>query len=397
MPRGNKANRADKEEHGKLLEAEIATMPKKKRIQYMLVSAYQNDQWLTIKDLEHVASRGYIYTLITEWTDKGLIISRQIPVKMIVGGFKRLTKLTGWRATDKLVSLVSSEQKGLPPRSLKKRMFRKVKDERHGKLDVYVREADASIGVDGAYTEELKVWIQMNPAVAEALRQKMQPPGQRDRADQYSLKTEAFSVTISAKDKAQFNLHTILWHDALKQLCVIAGVSKRATNTLVSQINQAIPEGFTKVEFPLFMPGITEIVLEYNIDTAIINEETGESTGYFVSSNINKSLITDWEVLGKVYAVDNLLSTLSAMQHNSAVTYQSIKHKMLKEAEEREEKEKAAEQEMLQCSCEEPKPVLVAGKYLCQQCGRVVTKDQLKALQEEEEKDEDNEWMNYLV
>jgi len=390
-----KADRAE-EAPGQVLDEEIATLPKKKRIMFMLVAARQRDTWLTIRDLEHVATRGYIYRLMEGFKLRGFVTSRLIPIRMVIGGFKRLTKLSGWRGTDSLlsfVSLQSLQKEGPLPRYTQiKRKKRSKTEHEPKKILVTTRPANELIGIDYAYTEELKVWVQMDPAVAAALRTKMVPPRVDDRAEQYMIQTEAFTLTLSLKDKARFDLHTLNWADALAQLCVLAGTSKSAIKSLISMVNHSIPEGFAKVEFPLFLQQLNEVNAEYKMDTEIF-DETGKSIGWWVKSNINRSLTVDYEVLGKVYAVDSFLSTMSAMQHQSAVNYASIKHKALQEAEQREKDRKEAEMAMVHCSCEKTIPVMVAERYLCQICGKPLTNEQLERVQTEkrEQKEKDSQ------
>lgn len=245
------------------------------------------------------------------------------------------------------------------------------------------------IGVDYAYTENVKVWIQMDPAVAEAVRRKMSPPTTEDPAEQYSLETEAFTLTLSRKDKARFDLYALAWPDALAQLCVISGVSKRATKTLIAMVNHNIPEGYAKVEFPLFLQQLVDLEVEYRMVTRILDEKE-TPIGWIIESNINRSMTIDYEVLGKVYAIDSFLSTMSAMQHQAAVNYASIKHKMLQEAEEREREQKEAEEAIAYCSCEMPKPIVVASQIICQVCGKPLTEEQL-------EKADDDKWKDSLI
>lgn len=387
MPEGS--DRADRAE-GWLLEEHIATLSKKVRIQYMLIEARKRNTWLTVRHLDHVASRSHIYGLLTQFKLKGWVVSCQIPVRMIVAGVKRLTRLTGWRASDAFLSLVSSQEEGPLSRYTQARAKRQPKADREGrKLTVLTRPASEVIGIDYAYTENVKVWVQMDPAVAEAIRHKMSPPTTEDPAEQYSLETEAFTLTLSRKDKARFDLYTLTWADALAQLCVISGISKRATKSLIAMVNHNIPEGYAKVEFPLFLQQLVDLEVEYKMVTRILDEK-GKSIGWVIESNINRSMTIDYEVLGKVYAVDSFLSVMSAMQQQAAVNYASIKHKMLQEAEERERERKKAEEAMAYCLCDLPKPIMVAGQVICQTCGKPLTEEQLK-------RSEDDRWKNNLI
>lgn len=317
----------------------------------MLSYAFQTGKPLTIRDLEKVASRGYIYGLLKDFENSGFVSVR----------FKRTLKgrTKEWMGTETLnqyISSLSSHKEGLLPRgvqfgdiprtrALKKRLGKKKKGRESKTIEVLVKDATTQIGIDQAYTEHIQVTTIMNPAVAKALRTKLNTPSKGDRAKQYSLVMENLSLSISNRDKAVVELKTKQWADQLAQLCVLAGVSKKATKQLIADINMSIPDGTCRVEFPVFLQQLNDLEVSYEMRTEIFGPD-GETTGYIVQSNINRSMLVDYEVLGKVYAVDSFLTTMSAMQNNAAVSFASIKLQQEKEADEQEQKRKAAEAEM---------------------------------------------------
>ena len=173
----------------------------------------------------------------------------------------------------------------------------------------------------------------------------MNPPKKGDPAKQYALKMENLSISISNRDKAVVELLNTSWAEQLAQSCVLAGVSKKATKQLIADIIMNIPDGTCRVEFPVFLQQLNDLEVSYEMQTEIYGPD-GKTTGYLIKSNINRSMLVDYEVLGKVYAVDSFLSIMSAMQHNAAVNYASIKIQQEKEATEQEEKRKASEAAM---------------------------------------------------
>ena len=344
--RSNKADRAPSE-----LENSINSIPKKIRIMNMLSYAFKNGTTLTIRDLEKVASRGYIYGLLKDFEQRGFVSVR---IQRTQKG-----KTKGWLGTETLnqyISSQSSHKEGLLPRgvkfgeiartrALKKRLGKKKKGRESKIIQVVTKDASRDIGIDYAYTEHIQVVTILDPAVAKALRTKLNPPSKGDHAKQYSLVMENLSLSISNRDKTVVELKTKQWADQLAQLCVLAGISKKATKQLIADINMNIPDGTCRVEFPVFLQQLNDLEVSYEMRTEIFGPD-GETTGYIVQSNINRSMLVDYEVLGKVYAVDSFLSTMSAMQNNAAVNYASIKIQHEKEAQEREDKRKAAEAEM---------------------------------------------------
>lgn len=349
MGRSNKADKADES----ILEQEIARIPKKTRIRNMLLAAYREGRWLTIRDLGLIASRGYIYNLMKEFIDNGWVKEKQLILKG--------RRTTGWQGTKKLVSFVSSQEEGQPARGVdfgkipKRRALRK-RLEKAGKKKKTAYKADAVkvltkptkllsdyIGVDSAYTEKVTVTVILDPAVADRLRQVLNPPSKQDRADQYHMNTEPLSVILSGKDKCVFILKKTEWAMALGQICIMAGISRVATNGLIQQVEVSIPDGYAQTEFPIFMQHINDLEVSYEMRTEILDAD-GEPTGFVIVSNINRSMLVDFEVLGKVYAVDSLLSVMSAMQHSVSVAYAHMEIEKRQEAEEREKQRKETEE-----------------------------------------------------
>jgi len=344
MVRSHKANKADESE----TERAIAEIPKKKRIMSLLVSYTANNKWLSVKDLQHIASRGYLYPLMKGFFSKGLVVKQ----------YRRTSKgrETIYQATDKLISLVSSQEEGQLPRgvdfgaiprsrALQKRTGKRTKSYETQLIKVKTVDATERLGVDHAYTENIRVSIPIDPAVANRLREAMNPPSKGDRAKQHTIHIEAFTLTISNRNQGVFVLLTKQWADALAQFCIISGISKRSIKVLVAQVNSAIPDGDARVEFPVFLAALKDLEVSYEMRTEII-DDLGNPTGYIITSNINHSMLVDYEVLGKVYAVNGFLSTMSAMQHNAAVSYASIKIQMEKEAEEQEKQRIEAEKKL---------------------------------------------------
>jgi len=393
MVRSNKADTAQKSE----LDKTIAELPKKKRIQHMLVAVLKNNDWLTITDLSHVASRGYIYNLMKEFRNNGWIEERQ---KILKG-----RRTTGWRATEQLVSYVSLQDSGQLPRSTEfgqipktKALAKRLKKKGKGKkpkrkietVKVIVQPTKLisdHVGIDQAYTEHIKLTLILDSAVAERLREKMNPPSKGDNARQYTLTLESITLTLSNRDKCVFILNKTLWADELSSLCVICGIPNQYIKSLVQEINLSIPDGFARVEFPVFMQQVIDLEVTYEMITRILDED-GKATGFVIESNINHSMLVDYEVLGKVYAVNNFLSTMSAMQHTSSVAYATLKLQEKKEAEDKLKALVEKEAEMLNCSCVDSSPVWIKDKYICQHCGKQVDKDKYSSETNQEEKDD---------
>lgn len=401
MKRSNKADKADKDKESEF-EKSLAEIPKKKRIQNMLLNAYQTDRWLTVADLSNYASRGHIYNIINEFKEKGWIVQKQLILKG--------RRTSGWRGSKLLASFVSSQEEGQLPRStefgqipksraLAKRL-RKSKKPRKPKYESKTvkvitqptKPLSDYLGVDQAYTENIRVTLILDPAIANRMRSRMNPPGKKDNASQYSMTLENISITISNLDKCVFVLKTTAWGAELSTFCVLCGIPSNPIKSLIQEINISMPDGFARVEFPVFMQQLNDLEVSYEMTTRILDEE-GNPTGFIIESNINRSMLVDFEMLGIVYAVEGFLSAISALQHGVGVAYANLEIQRKMKAEEKMKALQDKEKEMLTCSCETTMPVLIIDKYVCQHCGKVVPHDRAET-QREEKKEKSDAWRN---
>lgn len=404
MVRTDKADKAKESE----LEKATAALPKKKRIMYMLLSAYQRglkgekNDWLTVTDLKNYASRGHIYNIIAEFRDRGWIQERQL--------IRKGRRTTGWKGTEQLASFISSQEEGQLPRAtefgqipktraLAKRLRKagKPKKPKYEQQTVKVitqptKPLSDYLGVDNAYTENIRVTLILDPTIAAMLRAKMNPPGKSDRAKQYTLNLENLTITISNRDKCVLVLKTKAWGDELSSLCVLCQIPTHHIKSLIQEINLSMPDGFARVEFPVFMQQLNDLEVSYEMTTRILDDE-GNPTGFIIESNINRSMLVDFEMLGKVYAVDSFLSAISALQHSVSVAYANMEIQKKKESEAKMKSLQEREAELLFCGCEETSPVLIVDKYICSHCGKQVPQDRAETHREEK-KEKSDDWKN---
>lgn len=336
--RGYKANRAE-EESGHLLKEEIARISKKKRTMVMLIAAWQQENWLTIRDLEYVASRGYIYTLLKAFKQRGWAISQQIPIKLIIGNVKRLIRLTGWQGTDALLSFVSSQEIGGLPRGSKKPEERIV--------DVIVRSLNEILDTARIKFEARQVVIALDPYVTKVLRDACdRPKGELDRAKQKVHSCEAFTINIPHTGNSQVTLKDWLtWDKSMLEWMQRAGLSRSGAEIVIKQIWNQVPGGTTRAEIPILEQAVKRLKVRCNVLTRL--RKHGEIYAE-VESNINYSLHEiGLEYFGTTRWVDAIIRVLIGLQHTTMVS-EASRDKWIEDAleaveslrKEREAKEK---------------------------------------------------------
>jgi len=308
-----------------------APMVKRLRMLFRLVSAKSNRQWLTIRDLEPFATRAYLYAVLTRLEKEGLIARHYTrPLKG--------RPMKCWQATDAGDSLVSKLPEGLLPRAPQPRVpISKV-------IEVANYPLDRKLAVSKAWTENIAVSVTTEQVTADALKRRLDPPQKDDRAEQYSLVHESFSLTINNNDLCSVILKRAEWALFLTQLCLDAGLSKRATVAFIAEINARLPEGTARVEIPVLDHEIREFKTHFKITTEL--QKNKRPTGKRVVSRINYSTLVDYESAGTLRRIDTFLAVVSALQHTSWVAQEVLEDRAKEEAEKREQEQLAAEKKL---------------------------------------------------
>lgn len=324
-----------------LTEEERAATTKKAKIIHRLISARVKAEWLTIRDLRSMATKSYIYRLLANFVKNGHVAHRYFyPTKG--------RRFKGWQATtqaDVLVSPLSPLEEGLLPRSPPK--------EANRVLEVVTRPIDKYIDTKRTYLDNARLSLELSRTEAHLLRKRCNPPSQHDRADQYSLKTELFSITISNRNVAVFVLKNVeKWSKGIIDLCKSAGFSAESTMSLIAEITTRLPDALVRVEMPVLLREIKEHRVKYDIKTRILDSK-GRAVGHGIHSNINFSLTIDWESIGALYRVDNFLSVLGSLQHSSVVAQEAIEQREKEKVEKQEKERSAAEKKLAKRLAEE--------------------------------------------
>ncbi len=309
--RGYRAHSTD-DESGHLLEQEITNISKKKRIMAMLIAAWQRENWLTIRDLEHVASRGHIYTLLRAFKKKGWATSQKIPLKLIVGNVKRVIRLSGWQGTAALLSAVSAQEIGGLPRGSGKREERQ--------MDVILRSLNEILDTARIKFEARQVIIALDQYVTKVLREACAPPkGRYDRASQRVHSCEAFTISIPHTGNSQVTLKDWLtWDKSMLEWMQRAGLSRSGAEIVIKQIWNQVPGGTTRAEIPVLEQAIKRLAVQCNVVTRL--RKHGEIYAE-VESNINYSLNEiGLEYFGTTRWVDAIIRVLIGLQHSTMVS-----------------------------------------------------------------------------
>lgn len=322
-------------------EAQAATT-KKSKIIHRLISARVKAEWLTIRDLRSMATKSYIYRLLASLEKNGHVAHRYFyPTKG--------RRFKAWQATaqaDVLVSPLSPLEEGLLPRPPPKREESRI-------LEVVTRPIDKYVDTSRMYLDNARVSLELSRREAHLLRKRCNPPTRHDRADQYSLKTELFSITISKRNVAAFVLKDIeKWAKGVIDLCKSAGFSAEAAMSLMAEITTRLPDALVRVEMPVLLREIKEHRVKYDIKTRILDSK-GRAVGHGIHSNINFSLNIDFESIGDLYRVDNFLSVLGSLQHSSVVAQEAIEQREKEKVEKQEKERNEAEEKLAKRLAEE--------------------------------------------
>jgi len=306
-------------------------MTKKIRMLFRLVSAKSNAQWLTIRDLAPFGPRPYLYRVLAGLEKEGYVARRWArPAKG--------KPMKSWQATEAGDSLLSHLPEGQLPRAPLPRAATART------IEVMNYPLDSVLDVKNAWTENVRLNLTVQPIVADALRGKLDPPGKEDKAEQYSLITETFALTINKNDLASVILKKVEWSTALTELCLVAGLSRRTTATFIALIYARLPASIARVEIPLLAHELKEFRQRYKITTRVLKDR--KPTGKVIQSNINYSTLVDWESIGKLHLVDTFLSVMSAMQHNAVFAQEVLEDRAKEEAEKREQEQIEAEKKL---------------------------------------------------
>lgn len=243
-----------------------------------------------------------------------------------------------WQATEAGDSLLSHLPEGLLPRA----PLPMAPTQRT--IEVVNYPMDRVLDLKNAWTANVRLSLTLEPVTADALRRKFDPPQKNDRAEQYSLTTDVFSLNINNNNLCAVVLKRAEWGTALADLCFLAGLSKRATTTFIAEINARLPDGTAHVEIPVLMHELKEFKQRYKITTRVLKD--GKSTRKIIQSKIDFSAWVDWESVGKLHLVDTFLSVMGAMQHNAVFAQEVLEDRAKDEAEKREQQQVEAEKKL---------------------------------------------------
>lgn len=306
-------------------------MVKRLRMLFRLVSAKSNKQWLTIRDLEPFGTRPYLYRVLGSLERDGYIAKHYTrPLKG--------RPMKCWQATDAGDSLLSKLPEGQLPRAPQPRVpIPRL-------IEAAIYPLDRRLAVNKAWTENVVVSLTTEQVVADALRRKLDPPQRDDRAEQYSLVHEAFSLTINNNDLSTVILKRAEWALFLAQLCLDAGLSKRTTMAFIAEINARLPDSIARVEIPVLDHEIREFRTRFQVTTIVTKNK--KPTGKRIQSRINYSTLVDHESVGTLRRIDTYLAVMSALQHTSMVAQEVLEDRAKEEAEKREQEQLAAEKKL---------------------------------------------------
>lgn len=280
-----------------------------------LVSARVKGKWLSRRDILQMGiSKRYIDSLLSRLLEQGLIERKGIP------------KYYRYRATE--AGQARLELGPLPRAPLRK-------GERPRGQIVQLRPVTQLLDPDALWMEHERVSVQLDHYTAGMLRTHCLPSTRRDRAEQRSFSTSAFTATISKRGACQLIIKEPDWKEVLAKWILACGLSQSGTNSVLSLISAQLPERFSRMEMPVLDRSIKERDVQFVISTRVGDDK--------VVSNINYSSNIDWEVYGSAFLVDQWLAVLAGTQHNQVVVMRGMEQKILELSKKVEELRKEKE------------------------------------------------------
>ena len=280
-----------------------------------LVSARVKGKWLSRRELLQMGiSKRYIDSLLSRLLDQGLIERKGIP------------KHYRYQATE--AGQARLELGPLPRAPLRKG------ERPRGQL-VQLRPVTQLLDTDAMWMEHERVSVQLDQYSAERLREHCLPASRRDRAQQRSFSTSAFTVTISKRGACVLILKGPDWQEVLAKWILACGLSQPGTNSVMSLIRAQLPERFTRMEMPVLDRTIKDRDVQFVVSTRVGDDK--------VVSNINYSTNIDWEVYGSGFLVDQWLAVLAGTQHNQVVVLRAMEQKVMELSRQVEELRKEKE------------------------------------------------------
>ena len=200
---------------------------------------------------------------------------------------------------------------------------------------VQLRPVTQLLDTDAMWMEHERVSVQLDQYSAERLREHCLPASRRDRAQQRSFSTSAFTVTISKRGACVLILKGPDWQEVLAKWILACGLSQPGTNSVMSLISAQLPERFTRMEMPVLDRTIKDRDVQFVVSTRVGDDK--------VVSNINYSTNIDWEVYGSGFLVDQWLAVLAGTQHNQVVVLRAMEQKVMELSRQVEELRKEKE------------------------------------------------------
>ena len=200
---------------------------------------------------------------------------------------------------------------------------------------VQLRPVTQLLDTDALWMEHERVSVQLDQYSAERLREHCHPPSRRDRAQQRSFSTSAFTVTISKRGVCVLIVKEPDWQEVLAKWILACGLSQAGTNSVMSLIRVQLPERFSRMEMPVLDRTMKARDVQFVVCTRVGDDK--------VVSNINYSSKIDWEVYGSGFLVDQWLAVLAGTQHNQVVVLRAMEQKILELSKQVEELRKEKE------------------------------------------------------
>ena len=200
---------------------------------------------------------------------------------------------------------------------------------------VQLRPVTQLLDTDAMWMEHERVSVQLDQYSAEKLRGHCLPASRRDRAQQRSFSTSAFTVTISKRGACVLILKGPDWQEVLAKWILACGLSQPGTNSVMSLVRAQLPERFTRMEMPVLDRTIKDRDVQFVVSTRVGDDK--------VVSNINYSTNIDWEVYGSGFLVDQWLAVLAGTQHNQVVVLRAMEQKVMELSRQVEELRKEKE------------------------------------------------------
>lgn len=293
----------------------IGSINIKTRVLARMTSARATGKWLRRRDLVQMGiSKRYVDVLLWRLLNAGLI-ERE--------GIKKHYRYRASEAGQTYLEL------GPLPRA----PLRKGERPR-GQL-VQLRPITLLLDPDALWMEHDRVSVQLDNHSAEQLRSHCLPPSRRDRAQQRSFSTSAFTITISKRGACVLIIKEPGWPNVLAKWVLACGLSQAGTNSVLSLIKAQLPERFSRMEMPVLDRSVKERDVQFVISTRVGDDK--------VVSNINYSSNIDWEVYGSAFLVDQWLAVLAGTQHNQVVVMRGMEQKIMELSKQVEELRKEKE------------------------------------------------------